>query len=319
MDSLIRGRVWPDGEFCLWRRSPADDYDPDIVSPFGLSRVANSHRAALKEAPRVQRGLKGITRYGQKMVRNGAYLLQKVHGPRRLSFLTCTIPGSPEMTMEAAEKWASIVRVFYQALARELVSNGLSQQIIGVTEIQPKRFLRTGGMPLHLHAVFQGAPKDHMWVITPQRFTEMWRSAVCSQCPGMEGESFASATNVQQVRDNAAGYLGKYMSKGESQIVELLEAAPHLASCLPHTWYNMTISARDLVKENMSEGRATGELLEKFCSTDEGRSRVFKFSKKVELKGLDGGIQKSFWVGELYPHCKRMFGIPVGVTQVKGL
>lgn len=310
MDTLIRGRVWPDGEFCLWRDRADRAFEPYAAAPIDLSKVPNSHSEAGDRINSAVRGLKGITRYGQKMVRNAAYLLQRKHGACRLSFLTCTIPGKPERTCEIAAEWSEITRVFYQGLKRKLVSYGLDPAIAGVTEIQPKRFMRTGGMPLHLHVVFQGAPKDYGWCLSPADLTEMWQRAVCSRVPSAREESFASACNVQMVRDNAAGYLGKYMSKGEESVKAIIDANPDLVEFLPSSWYNLTSEARDLVLRNMVEGESVGLKLERWAQWRDNLDSPFKYIKKRTLFNLDGHPICSFYTGEIQLHWRYALGMP---------
>ena len=134
---------------------------------------------------------------------------------------------------------------------------------MSITEIQPKRFLSEGGMPLHLHIVFQGAHKDFAWAVPPNEFTMAWKRCVVGRVPALAEESFASAINVQHVKESARGYLGKYMSKGEEDIYTSLDANPELIHFIPSSWYNLSAEARDAVKANMAEGREVGETLER--------------------------------------------------------
>lgn len=319
MDSLIRGRVWPNGEFCLWKADEDEGLGPEVAAPIGLSKVPNSHKDDPEYFDRLQRGLRGITNYGQKLVRNAAYLLQQVHGGRRLSFLTCTLPGSPEETMLAAQEWPRIVRVYLQWLKRRLLSLGLSPVIVSVTEIQPKRFLREGGLPLHLHMVFQGAPKDFQWMISPDEFTEAWKRVAEKRVPVLAGKSFTSAVNVQAVKESAAGYLGKYMSKGEDDICSILDANPELIDFMPRTWYNMTAEARSAVKANTAEGRNVGEILERWTLWDDTLDSPFKYVQRVEIKDQEGYAVKSFVVGEVQCHWKRVLGVPTSKYDIVGV
>lgn len=316
MDSLVRGRVWPDGSFVLWRRSVDSEADPQLAPPIGLSKVANSHKKSQDFTERLQRGTSGITSYGQRMVTNAAYLLQKIHGGARLSFLTCTLPGTPELTIRIAEEWAEITRIFYQSLKRHLVKNGLGPEVVGVTEIQPERFRKTGGMPLHLHVVFQGAVSDYQWRFRPAHLTRLWKRAVTARVPDCGEFSFASACNVQSVKNNAAGYLGKYMSKGTDDICAILDDDPELIDVIPRSWYHLSSEARDMVKMNMVEGERVGLTMEKWMQWDDELASPFKYKLEVRLKDRQGYVVKSFWVGELEAHWKRRVGLPVAPHEI---
>lgn len=233
-----------------------------------------------------------------------------------MTFLTCTVPGKPETTAAIASEWSNIVRVYYQALRRELLAHGLSEVVVGVSEIQKKRFLRTGGMPLHLHIVFQGAHRDYVWEIRPERFREMWVSAVSCRVPEVAEESFASAVDVGHVRDNAAGYLGKYISKGLGDCRELVEENPQLAELLPSTWWNMTVAARTMVKHHVVEGCDVGLALEILIHRRHEEDVPLKFARAVEVKGADGAILARFWVGEVSAHWRRFVGLRTASHEI---
>lgn len=319
MDSMVRGRVWPDGTFCLWRNTPGEQSDPEAASPIGLSKVANSHKILLSPEDPLQRGVRGITNYGQRMVSNAAYLLQQKFGGAKLSFLTCTLPGSSEDTLRAASNWADIVRVFLQWLKRRLEKEGLSLVIASVTEIQPKRMRSQGGLPLHLHMVFQGAHRDYQWCLGPTELTVAWRRAIVGRVPALATVSFASALNIQHVRQSAANYLGKYMSKGEEDICQLLDECPDLIHYLPNTWYNLSKEARDVVKANTAEGQDVGLTLERWAQWKDDLDSPFKYIQRVALRCPEGYEIKTFYIGQVAAHWKRLLGIPVSPHDIVGL
>lgn len=309
--SRAMGRIWPDGEFVLWAEVTKDISDPEQAIPLGLSEVSNSHSVPEDSKERLRRGLGGITKHGQRMVKSAAYLLQQKYGAAQLSFLTCTIPGSPEETIEVAMAWSEIVRSFYQKLKRKLVGAHLSPGIVGVTEIQPKRFKRTGGMPLHLHIVFQGAPSDYCWAFAPRDFTSWWRDTVSAIVPQMAKYSFASATNVQKVKKSAAGYLGKYMSKGEADIKEIVDECPEVVDALPHSWYNLTKEARSGVKSYTRYGPEVGEMLEGWKKIDSDRPSPFKFIGRGKIRDSEGVVIATFEFGTIEAWAKKMAGLPL--------
>lgn len=319
--SLTRsmGRIWPDGEFVLWSESKKFVSDPEQSIPLGLSEVANSHKIPEDSIERCRQGLNGITKYGQRMVKNAAYLLQKKYGGRQISFLTCTIPGSPERTIEVALKWEQIVRVYYQKLKRKLVANKLSPVVVGVTEIQPRRFKRTGGMPLHLHLVFQGAHEDFNWVFKPSDFQKWWMDTVESIVPSASKESYASSTNVQRVKKSAAGYLGKYMSKGSGDIAAIIEECPTVVDALPHCWYNMSAEARKAVKVHTRYGPDVGELLEEWRRPWRKGPDPFRFIGLGQIRNPEGEVVCTFRFGQLEVFAFRQAGLPLTKYEIHGV
>ena len=315
-DTLVRGKVWPDGSFVLWRDRQREQSEPRAVDPIGLSRVAKSHKSEANVEDSLARGLQGITSYGQNMVRNAGYLLQQRYGGARLSFLTCTLPGRPEDTIAAAEYWPEICRVFLQWLKRRLDSAGLSTAIVSVTEIQPKRFLETGGLPLHLHVVFNGAARDWDWAIVPDEFKRAWKRTIAGRVPSLADGSFASAINVQHVKESAANYLGKYMSKGADDIGDVLDMDPELVYFMPKTWYNLSKRARDAVKSNTVEGEEVGLRLERWSMWEHPTDPPFKFIQRVKIKDEQGALLASFVVGEVHAHWRPPLGIRTAPWQL---
>lgn len=298
--SEIMGRCWPHGEFCIWAPIPGRDSDPDRLPLIDLSKVANSHKNS--EGPdenRSTRGLKGITAYGQKMVKSAAYLLQRKHGAARLSFVTLTIPGSPEQTMAIAGEWSEIVRLFYQSLKRLLAKHGLPNYIVGCTELQPQRLRREGGCPLHLHLVFRGAHRDYQWCLKPAEIRHLWRRSIQARVPGLDDVGWASVENVKGVKSSAMGYLGKYLSKGGDELSDALDHDPELAYYLPSTWYNMTAEMRAAVKFTVVDGPSVGAILERWSLWDDDLPNPFSYSRRCWIVDSAGHRLRSFICGEV--------------------
>lgn len=309
----LMARVWPNGDYVLWSERRALGIDPEVGAKMGSSRVANSHSDSGEVVEAKQRGLQGITRYGSRLVENAAYLLQKKHGAKRLTFLTCTLPLGPEMADKVGTEWPEIVRVFLQRLKRMLEREKLDTSIVSVTEVQQKRFLRDGGLPLHLHMVFQGAHRDYMWCFKPEDFDEAWGSVVARRVDIPPGTSFSSANNVQRVRDNAAGYLGKYMSKGAAVVEQVAEKCPDLVEFLPRTWYNLTREARDLVLRNVAYGADVADVIRAWYLEPGHVDLLIDYSRQVTLRNPAGEPICSFEVGQLTPLGRRRIGLPCHV------
>lgn len=345
----VLARIWPSGEGAIWgeeRRELGEDkgvvgaqaggyllgdgpdgpdggledLGPEEGFPLGLSKVPNSQDLLEdRDYQAVQRGVNGITTYGAKMVRSACYLLQQKYGKYQLSFLTTTLPGTPEQTVAAARRWPEIVRRFLQALREKLIRVGLPPIVIGVTEVQERRFRETGGMPLHLHLVFRGRFGDRgEWCLSKDWVSACWRTCVLGLVPELENVGFGPSTRIERVRDSAAGYLGKYMSKGAGMIAKMAEDCPELLEFLPRQWWNATTECRAMVRSNTRYGEVVGETVEKALRHPQ-RDMMFEYLKEVPLLDASGKVIKKFWVFKVSRSFFRQFGIPVTPWDIAGL
>lgn len=221
----------------------------DASLPLDSSNPANSHK----------RGLNGITTRGARLVRNAAYLLQKRYGRERLSFLTMTLPAlNREEFAAIAHQWSEIVRMFTQELRRELQRHDLPVDYVGCTEIQEKRFRRSGDLGLHLHITFVGRASGRSpWAIAPIFFRQKW-NAILARIVGA-GRVSNAAENLQMVKKSAEGYLGKYLSKGTQIIGEIVEV--YGPDVVPSAWYTCSMGLKQLVKANTHRAWEQGETL----------------------------------------------------------
>lgn len=226
-----------------------DDCQLPVVPPH-TEEVAAIDSSLDSKSHSQRRGLKGITGHGKNLVRNAASLLEKRYGTKRLTFLTLTLPElGREAWQEVGKDWSRIVKVVTQWISRRLQSVGLPGHVVSVTEIQGKRFTRYGVPGYHLHAVFVGKHTIGRWAITPTEMREAWKRAISTTVGGIaESVSWSSCENMQAVRHSAAGYLGKYMSKGSEQVGEVAQL--HGSDYLPSTWYNCTAILRLAVKRS---------------------------------------------------------------------
>lgn len=182
------------------------------ISALGSSNASNSHR-------RPPRGLKGVTSLGRRMLRNGAYLLEKAVGRRRVAMLTTTIPTLPvEVYKRVTCEWAEIVRIFTQWITRQLRKAHGYSWLVGCVEIQEKRLASEGGLPLHLHLCFQSKTKRE-FTIDKDEISRVWQRAVCSRVPDAASVNWSSATRIETVKKSVENYISKYISKGVNQNV----------------------------------------------------------------------------------------------------
>lgn len=265
----------------------SEDISKTVDSAIGSSLRTKPHK----------RGTLGITTHGQKVVRCAAKLLQEQYGRNRLSFLTLTVPGMTTDNLALISgDWGRITKVFVQKLKRSLLAAGLSEEIVGVTEIQEKRLSSRGEFALHLHLLFQGAKSPWQWEYTPSDYRELWFSVLESVVPRHEWSSEKGAEEVRAVKHSAEGYLGKYMSKGAKNLFIVKERYPDVS--LPSSWWMCTYLLRRKVLRSIchvSHGAAK-YLVELIESCPD----VFDYLKVVRVRMGDRDIGVG-WCGRIAP------------------
>jgi len=280
------GRIWPNGEFGLSYHNRTKEQDPLPEREPGPERLPSESlqkglfwslceqwliaratwdflRWLVKSPKSAQRpetyGRKGITAYGQKVVRSGAYLLQEKYGRERLSFLTLTVPryGYAD-ECKIADRWAYLTKSLLQALRRRLEKAGLPKSIVLVTELQPKRLQDREPGCLHLHLVFVGRERGEGWAYSPREYRELWLGLLSS----VLGRKVPSAPceNVQRVKKDASQYLSKYMSKGVASVADY--AAINGWEMVPRQWWSATAPVKAAVKKYTMTGEFAASMLD---------------------------------------------------------
>lgn len=215
----------------------------------GLSTPVKSHTVAPKPPEQRERKGSGMTAYARRMVRNGAWELQRMFSKFSLSFLTCTIPSEVLKVMEASgessEMYSEMVRQYKQWLERRLRKANLCHFVVGVNEIQDKRYKKYGEVAPHLHWTFQGRKsKKAFWVIRPDEFSKHWLKVIFN-VTGVEVQT-KSATRVEQIKYSIENYLSKYMTKGGEVVEQIIKDGKR--DLLPTSWWTMTDELRNLIK-----------------------------------------------------------------------
>lgn len=236
-------------------------FDTPIL-PYGITILPSGDVTSYRKLPRAKaqqpenrtrRGLNGISSYARKQVRSGCTLLEQRYGKDRLAFFTGTLPAlsSPAMAY-ACMHWSEIVRQFQQTIKRGLDRAGLDAEIIHVTEIQEKRYARTGLPVPHLHAVWHG--REHRfskWSLSIPQVQKAWKNAVCNvlrpEFPDIDDVDFGKSTNLQRVRKSAANYLSKYCSKGSKVVRIIARSISH--KLLPTAWHGMSRKLKAEIQE----------------------------------------------------------------------
>ncbi len=255
-----------------------------IASSLGLSNVANSHKVAKP------RGRRGMTKYNRRLVLNSVLLLEKTYGKQNLSFLTLTLPQ--ECHSRASDLYAEAKRQMFQWLQRSLARCGLPPLIVGATEIQLSRLAAANQFALHEHWIFVGRKGHKSWSLRPQVFAKSW-SRILANVYSLEDSSRAgiASTRVERVRKSAAAYLGKYISKGEKCVAQMIEDG--YEAFLPSSWITKTHEMLEMFLSSIV--KIVGEQATFLSDNLRAFRNIFcKWSKDVILNFADGG---SAWIG----------------------
>jgi len=306
--------VWPHGEFSMGygkRRPDGGDWHEDPFVGLGLDDVEMAERAAqgaapfdLSDAPNstktVSRGKKGITGFGQQMIKAGGFLMARDYPRHRVTMGTVTLPPmTREARREVVEAWPDLTRELLRALSRRLERQGLPKLVCSVTEVQPKRLAETGEAYLHWHLLWLNVPgRRGNWAINPVELSAWLSNLLQRRISSYQG-GYVNV-DVKAVEGEPARYLAKYMSKGKQQVAEAMEDWGE--DCCPKTWWNMTADLRILVRENTFRGEVTGYLVQDVM-TQAFLGELddwFAFLRHVEIE-VEGRSVTVGWRGRFQP------------------
>jgi hypothetical protein len=314
-DRTVSGRVFPNGEFGVGFRPPvgisaedrryeADrryaeqnaeiiaDIEIDETLPEGfkytrtkvLSPPLKLGIGAKSSQPRGRYGKKGITGYGRKMVRNAGTVIQhSVEGRynRKMCMGTVTLPSySPETMKRICTHWGDIIRVFFQRIRRRYARYRYDFTYTSVSEIQPARYTSTGEVGLHLHFLFVAIRLGRgKWVLPHSVVRQYWEETIKNYL-GQGEMSQHPNYRCDIVNKSAAGYLGKYLSKGGDQVKQVLEEQGE--EYLPSQWWNMDNRTRKCIHRHtiVSQG-AEADMLLSICTHD--MKEYYRYKRTVTL------------------------------------
>jgi hypothetical protein len=267
------------------------------AAALGLSTLSNSSKTSPLSLKRRPRGHKGITSHGRRVVRFGAADLSDRLGRPNLSFLTCTLPALPDPIMIVVlGEWSRLLQNFRRKLAYHLSDSGLPASIIGVTEVQERRFENEGGLPLHIHWIFAGRKPGRGWMFRAEDFQKWWSECVTEITGNIEGISWDTSTRIESIRKDAAGYIGKYMSKGCNAVRKINELGWEWL--LPSSWYTATKDIRASYKKNLYKVVGVKALaLMSFLNKSD--SSLLSWRKDLIVSSPDGTPIYSCWVARI--------------------
>lgn len=309
------GTLWPHGEFSVGffreyiegydaaaRRSPEPDEVSDVDQDVAEKGAAGSPPLDLTNTPnsrkRANRGHAGITGYGKKMLKAGAYVAEREITRKAFTFLTITMPnGSRESRRGVVEHWAVFVNRLTEMIRRRQVKAGVPEWVFSASEVQCRRLERTGEGYLHLHACFPNwKGRKGSWILSPNEIRD-WASGFWSKRVPEIAEGHINV-DVKRVTKSVGRYLSKYLSKGSTSQADLIAdwgEGHHLA-----TWWNMSADLKEEVKRRIRKSEATGYFLLRLIQrVMEGQAgRCVDYIQSVTME-YDGAWYEVGWVGAL--------------------
>ena len=237
----VQGREYAYAEACVgpdlkvWA---VPRHGEDDCPPLGLSLPRNSQN-------RPRQGLKGITAQGRKQVRWSCQLLEDMR--RRLGMWTITLPDEDYLSLAASEGWPKFQRRIHDLLVRHLKAHGDPAMVIGVVEIGPKRFARTGRPFPHIHVITSGwrsRRPDGQWLLGPDVMDELIAKAC--QYAGLPSAPRPAASQLEPVLHSVASYMSKYLTKEVP--VDVDQVDEEMKSLLPRQWWFRSAPCKAMVE-----------------------------------------------------------------------
>lgn len=208
------------------------------LSRLGLSLPRNSQN-------RSRTGLKGITPQGKKAVRWACRLMEDMR--RRCAMWTVNLPDEDYIALSGSGNWPKFQSRIHDLLVRYLKANGQAAIVIGVVEIGPKRFAKTGLPCPHIHLVTFGwgvRNPDGQWLLRPDAMDELVAKAC--QYAGLPSADRSSASEIAPVRHSVASYLSKYLTK--EMPVKPTGIDSELLSLIPRQWWFRSADCKAMVE-----------------------------------------------------------------------
>ena len=181
--------------------------------PLGLSDAP-----ILKKPEKSRKKCLSMTKNMARNIRNAAYIMEQDYGKDNLSFLTLTLPNlSQESLSIVCSKWDTVVHKFLMWLRKLLNRKNIAPAWVYCTEIQPKRLQKRHEYAPHLHLLFRGRNgRKAPWAVTPRETRKAWVRILKSFVT--DNFDTRAIENLQRIKHSAAGYLSKYMSKGNCSV-----------------------------------------------------------------------------------------------------
>lgn len=316
MVAYLTSKVYPDNFFSIGavpqKKKRAQDkyYDRDYSEQFNSCVKINKHYSGTQydkiswlegqidphnrfisslqsSQSTIRYGSKGITKKGKRTVKAASAYLQKKWGKARLGFATLTIPNYSRSQIKIlALNWSHVVRIFFQKLKREFAKVGIANHIIGVSEIQSKRYETDGIVAPHIHFVYVARNRSKSkFYIPADRFRQLWKEVIINEVGRWNDVSqrpvtWGASVDCQIIKKNVSSYLSKYLSKGGEVIEQINDDGR--TSELPRTWWTISKVLREEYKRSI-KNLSQDFLAQLFYETE---------------RFLEGGVIR--WYGTVY-------------------
>lgn len=223
-----------------WEEKGETWHETAVIASPTLPPRTNLVSGTKSSQVRSRYGTKGITGYGKKMVRSAAAILERRWGNSNTGFGTVTVPAlDAEQLKTLCANWGEVVRRFFQELRREQLRKGADADYVSVTEIQQSRYSRRAEVGLHLHFVYQAKlSRKAPYLLKADWLRRVWRAILCRVLRIPVKQMQTPRCNLQIVKKSAAGYLGKYLSKGAESVERIVTSG--FVDCLPRQWWNIS-------------------------------------------------------------------------------
>lgn len=264
---------------------------PNLVNP-----------AKFTQPKRKPYGQGGITTYGKRMVASAATVLESEWGKRCTGFGTLTLPPmSAQNETHVCANWAKIVNRFFEELRRHQRRHGVDSRYVHVTEIQEKRFAETGSLGLHVHFLYKARKHAYSkdWTISANWCRDTWRRILANSLGMSAHEVPQPRCELSLIKKSAAGYLGKYMSKGGKVLAHIKETSQG-ESILPRQWWGLCNTLRYDVKEQTIQlcSRMSALLWQLVSSGD---TNLVSYTRQVEITSDVWGVRSVGCFGRILP------------------
>lgn len=236
-------------------------HEERIYSSLALSTARNCHTAQRKY------GKNGITPYGKRVVRNCAESIQRHFGRKNTGFFTLTVPDYPPPIRKVVYRnWAKLQKKYFQTLRRYHDRHGYKFAYVSVTEVQSRRWAKTGNPGLHIHyccPVYKLTYSKGDYLITCDLVREIWQRLLQNlintiPLDGVEYESPVPRVDVQRVKSSCSSYLSKYMSKGGELIGQIVDEEGE--EFIPSQWWSVSQLLKKWYKANRN--RASADIID---------------------------------------------------------
>lgn len=195
-------------------------------------------------------GQSGMLPRSQKKLKRVLCAVQEVYGKERLALFTGTLSEQIAKAVQG-DNLSVLTENFKRIVTRAQVAAGLEPVFAGCIEVQPKRLSRTGTVAYHWHIVVLARHGGGAWAFTTHEWNAMWNHAIALTVGEGKGFSQPGWIDVQPIKYDAARYLAKYVSKGESAVSEVLANDP--GHVFPRRWWTATNFARHIEKSMQIE------------------------------------------------------------------